>query len=139
MSATQAGPETPQRWRHLVRPAPHPPQAITFNGLVVPAATGRFHPAWAMAAVALSVTTVFANFIGARPTPCCSPPSAATPSPGVTAVSTTAPLQAERDAGAADAEIGEVVGHLALNVLTNHFNLAKVDNDWPVVTPRSVV
>jgi hypothetical protein len=48
-------------------------------------------------------------------------------------------LQAERDAGASDAEVGEVVGHLALNVLTNHFNLAKVHNDWPVVTPRSAV
>ncbi|MFD7409681.1 carboxymuconolactone decarboxylase family protein [Streptomyces sp. NPDC059866] len=47
-------------------------------------------------------------------------------------------LQAARDAGATDAEIGEVVGHLALNVLTNYFNiLAKVDNDWPVVTPRN--
>lgn len=46
-------------------------------------------------------------------------------------------LQAARDAGATDAEIGEVVGHLALNVLTNYFNiLARVDNDWPVVTPR---
>ena len=47
-------------------------------------------------------------------------------------------VQAARDAGATDAEIGEVVGHLALNVLTNYFNvLAAVDNDWPVVTPRS--
>lgn len=26
-----------------------------------------------------------------------------------------------------------------LNVLTDHFNLAKLDNDWPVVTPRSAV
>ncbi len=33
-----------------------------------------------------------------------------------------------------DAEIGEVVGHLALNVLTNYFNvLAGVENDWPAV------
>ncbi|MGP4013785.1 carboxymuconolactone decarboxylase family protein [Streptomyces sp. 4N124] len=48
-----------------------------------------------------------------------------------------AALQAARDAGATDDEIGEVVGHLALNVLTNYFNiLAEVDNDWPVVTPR---
>jgi hypothetical protein len=38
---------------------------------------------------------------------------------------------------ATDAEIGEVVGHLALNVLTNYFNiLAEVENDWPVVTLR---
>jgi hypothetical protein len=37
-----------------------------------------------------------------------------------------------------DAEIGEVVGHIALNVLTNYFNvLAEVENDWPVVAPRS--
>ncbi|MEZ0090749.1 carboxymuconolactone decarboxylase family protein [Streptacidiphilus sp. EB129] len=47
-------------------------------------------------------------------------------------------LQAARDAGATDAEIGEVVGHLALNVLTNYFNiLAGVDNDWPAVAPRT--
>jgi uncharacterized peroxidase-related enzyme len=47
-------------------------------------------------------------------------------------------LKAARDAGATDAEIGEVVGHLALNVLTNYFNiLARVDNDWPAVTPHS--
>jgi uncharacterized peroxidase-related enzyme len=47
-------------------------------------------------------------------------------------------LQAARDAGVTGAEIGEVVGHLALNVMTNYFNiLAKVDNDWPVVTPHT--
>jgi uncharacterized peroxidase-related enzyme len=45
-------------------------------------------------------------------------------------------LAAARQAGVTDAEIGEVVGHLALNVLTNYFNiLAQVDNDWPVVVP----
>ena len=49
-----------------------------------------------------------------------------------------ADLQAARDAGASDAEIGEVVGHLALNVLTNYFNiLADVENDWPAVTPHA--
>ncbi|MFK0292783.1 carboxymuconolactone decarboxylase family protein [Streptomyces sp. NPDC090442] len=49
-------------------------------------------------------------------------------------------LQAARDAGATDEEIGEVVGHLALNVLTNYFNtLAKVDNDWPVVPLHAAV
>ena len=38
--------------------------------------------------------------------------------------------------GVTDAEIGEVVAHIALNVLTNYFNaLTQVDNDWPVVTP----
>lgn len=43
-----------------------------------------------------------------------------------------------RAAGVTDAEIGEIVGHIALNVLTNYFNvLSQVDNDWPVVTPRS--
>jgi uncharacterized peroxidase-related enzyme len=48
-----------------------------------------------------------------------------------------ADLRAAREAGATDAEIGEVVGHLALNVLTNYFNiLARVENDWPAVTPR---
>jgi len=46
-------------------------------------------------------------------------------------------LEAARRAGVTDAEIGEVVGHIALNVLTNYFNiLSQVDNDWPVVTPR---
>jgi AhpD family alkylhydroperoxidase len=47
-------------------------------------------------------------------------------------------VQTARDAGVTDAEIGEVVGHIALNVLTNYFNiLAGVDNDWPVVTPHA--
>lgn len=46
-------------------------------------------------------------------------------------------LEAARDAGISDAEIGEVVGNIALNVLTNYFNiLAGVEIDWPVVTPR---
>ncbi|MGH6654339.1 MAG: carboxymuconolactone decarboxylase family protein [Actinocrinis sp.] len=49
-----------------------------------------------------------------------------------------ADVQAARDAGVTDAEIGEVVGHLALNVLTNYFNiLAGVENDWPAVTLRT--
>lgn len=39
-----------------------------------------------------------------------------------------------RDAGVTDPEIGELVANLALNVLTNYFNvLANVENDWPVV------
>lgn len=43
-----------------------------------------------------------------------------------------------RAAGVTDAEIGEVVGHIALNVLTNYFNvLTQVENDWPVVIPRA--
>ena len=46
-------------------------------------------------------------------------------------------LQAARDAGVTDAEIAEIVGHIALNVLTNYFNiLADVDIDWPVVNPH---
>jgi uncharacterized peroxidase-related enzyme len=45
-------------------------------------------------------------------------------------------VAAVRAAGVTDAELGEVVGHLALNVLTNYFNLlAEVENDWPVVAP----
>ena len=39
-----------------------------------------------------------------------------------------------RAAGVTDAEIGELVANIALNVLTNYFNtLAEVENDWPVV------
>lgn len=44
-------------------------------------------------------------------------------------------VAAARLAGVTEEEIGEVVANLALNILTNYFNvLAKVDNDWPVVT-----
>ena len=44
-------------------------------------------------------------------------------------------MMSARQAGATDEEIGEIVANLALNVLTNYFNvLARVDNDWPVVT-----
>ncbi|CAG7645420.1 hypothetical protein SBRY_40152 [Actinacidiphila bryophytorum] len=76
MSGTPAGPETPQRWRHRVRPArtrrrPH---------LQRPGRPGRRRPVppgLGNDRRGLSVTTVFANSIGARPTPCCSPPSAA--------------------------------------------------------------
>ncbi len=43
-------------------------------------------------------------------------------------------LQTAREHGATDEEIGEVVANLALNILTNYFNLlVGVDNDWPVV------
>ncbi len=43
-------------------------------------------------------------------------------------------VQAARAAGVTDREIGEVVANLALNILTNYFNvLARVDNDWQVV------
>jgi uncharacterized peroxidase-related enzyme len=49
-----------------------------------------------------------------------------------------ATIAAARAAGVTDAEIGEVVGHIALNVLTNYLNvLSQVDNDWPVVPLRT--
>ena len=48
-------------------------------------------------------------------------------------------LRAAREHGVSDEEIGEVVANLALNVLTNYFNLlADVDNDWPVVSLSAV-
>jgi uncharacterized peroxidase-related enzyme len=44
-------------------------------------------------------------------------------------------LQTAREAAVTDEEIGEVVANLALNVLTNYFNvMAHVDNDWPAVS-----
>ena len=47
-------------------------------------------------------------------------------------------LKTARAAGVTDAEIAEVVGNVALNVLTNYFNiLADPDNEYPVVTPHS--
>jgi uncharacterized peroxidase-related enzyme len=47
-------------------------------------------------------------------------------------------LAAARSAGLSDGEIGEVVGHVALNVFTNYFNvLAGTDIDFPKVrSPR---
>jgi hypothetical protein len=42
-----------------------------------------------------------------------------------------------RAAGVTDAEIAEVVGNLARNILTNYFTIiADTDNDFPVVTPQ---
>ncbi|MDH6247452.1 carboxymuconolactone decarboxylase family protein [Mycobacterium sp. OTB74] len=44
-------------------------------------------------------------------------------------------LKAARDAGVSDEEIGELVANVALNTMTNYFNvLAQVENDWPVVS-----
>ncbi|MEB3049875.1 carboxymuconolactone decarboxylase family protein [Mycolicibacter sp. MYC123] len=44
-------------------------------------------------------------------------------------------VKTAREAGVTDEEIGEIVANLALNILTNYFNvLAHVDNDWPVVS-----
>ena len=49
-------------------------------------------------------------------------------------------FQAARDAGLSDAELGDVVGHVALNVLTNYFNRTfDVDIDFPVVEPHEHV
>jgi uncharacterized peroxidase-related enzyme len=47
-------------------------------------------------------------------------------------------LKTARAAGVTDAEIAEVIGNLALNILTNYFNIvADTDNDNPVVvTPH---
>ncbi|WP_432855825.1 carboxymuconolactone decarboxylase family protein [Amycolatopsis sp. CA-161197] len=46
-------------------------------------------------------------------------------------------LKTAREAGVTNAEIGEVVGNLALNVLTNYFNIvADTDNEFPVVRPH---
>src|SRR6266568_4861161 len=43
--------------------------AFTFNGIGIPAAaTGLVYPVWAMIAMAASVTAIFANSIGTRPT-----------------------------------------------------------------------
>ncbi|GAA1333391.1 carboxymuconolactone decarboxylase family protein [Pseudonocardia xinjiangensis] len=48
-----------------------------------------------------------------------------------------AALSSARAAGVTDAEIAEVVGNLALNILTNYFNiLADTDNEFPVVAPH---
>jgi len=46
-------------------------------------------------------------------------------------------LKVARAAGVTDAEVAEVIGNLALNVLTNYFNIiADPDNEYPVVTPH---
>jgi uncharacterized peroxidase-related enzyme len=47
-------------------------------------------------------------------------------------------VQAVRAAGYDDAAIAEIVAHVALNVLTNYFNIAtQVEIDFPVVLPAS--
>jgi uncharacterized peroxidase-related enzyme len=46
-------------------------------------------------------------------------------------------LKDARAGGVTDAEIAEVVGNLALNILTNYFNiLAEPENEWPAVVPN---
>jgi uncharacterized peroxidase-related enzyme len=48
-----------------------------------------------------------------------------------------ADVEAARQAGLTDAELGDIVGHVAVNVLTNLFNRTfAVDVDFPVVEPR---
>lgn len=47
-------------------------------------------------------------------------------------------LDAIRAAGYGDAEIAEIVGHVALNVLTNYFNrLGDVEVDFPAIAARA--
>jgi uncharacterized peroxidase-related enzyme len=44
-------------------------------------------------------------------------------------------IKAALEAGVTEEEIGELIANLALNTMTNYFNvLAKVENDWPVVS-----
>jgi uncharacterized peroxidase-related enzyme len=51
-----------------------------------------------------------------------------------------ADIAAIKAAGFTDGEIGEIVGHVALNVLTNYFNnTAKTDIDFPVVNAYNSV
>ncbi|MGW5466052.1 hypothetical protein [Streptomyces sp. NPDC003996] len=47
-------------------------------------------------------------------------------------------FKAARAVGVTDAEIAEAAGNLALNILTNYFNvLVDTDTEWPVVTPHT--
>jgi AhpD family alkylhydroperoxidase len=49
---------------------------------------------------------------------------------------TDSDVNSARVAGLGDAELSEIVGHVAVNVLTNYFNRAfEVDVDFPVVQP----
>jgi uncharacterized peroxidase-related enzyme len=49
----------------------------------------------------------------------------------------TEDVETAREAGLTDAELGDIVGHVAVNVLTNLFNRTfAVDVDFPVVEPR---
>jgi len=46
-------------------------------------------------------------------------------------------IKTARAAGVTDAEIAEVIGNLALNILTNYFNItADTDSEFPPVTPH---
>jgi uncharacterized peroxidase-related enzyme len=49
-------------------------------------------------------------------------------------------IEAAREAGLTDAELSDVVGHVAVNVLTNYFNRAfDVEVDFPLVEPHQHV
>ncbi|MEP6614381.1 MAG: carboxymuconolactone decarboxylase family protein, partial [Mucilaginibacter sp.] len=51
-----------------------------------------------------------------------------------------ADVDAAKAAGLTDGEIGEVVGHVGLNVLTNYFNnVANTVIDFPVVKAGALV
>ena len=44
-------------------------------------------------------------------------------------------LETVKSTGVTEGEVGEIVGHVALNIMTNYFNnTAKTDIDFPVVT-----
>jgi uncharacterized peroxidase-related enzyme len=46
-----------------------------------------------------------------------------------------ADINTARQAGVTEEEIGELIANLALNTLTNYFNImAHVNNDWPIVS-----
>ncbi len=43
-----------------------------------------------------------------------------------------------KQAGIAEGEVGEIIGHVALNVFTNYFNnTAKTEIDFPVITSKN--
>jgi uncharacterized peroxidase-related enzyme len=49
-------------------------------------------------------------------------------------------IAAARAAGLSDAALGDIVGHVAVNILTNYFNKAfEVDIDFPVVHPHQAL
>jgi alkylhydroperoxidase family enzyme len=49
-------------------------------------------------------------------------------------------VDAVKAAGFTDGEIGEIVGHVALNVLTNYFNnTADTEIDFPVAKPLAAI
>ncbi|MDR6943319.1 carboxymuconolactone decarboxylase family protein [Mucilaginibacter pocheonensis] len=49
-------------------------------------------------------------------------------------------VDAVKAAGFTEGEVGEIVGHVALNILTNYFNnTANTDIDFPVAKPLQVV